>query len=137
MSNRARARLIWWLGVLFCIVPSAYCGLDYFPMWRDAHPYVLASGVIASGLSIAIISCVVIPPLAKIVKTKIADKTPSAWLGFMIVAVVFWSIQAVAKEIAIIFTVAAMSNLIGAVLFRVADKMALVPDVGDEEDANE
>ena len=138
MSNRAKGRLIWWLGILFCIVPAAYCGMDYFPMWKKAPPYVLASGIIASGLSIAIIACVVIPPLATIVKAKMAGQTPTPWLGFLIIAAVFWAIHAVALEIAIIFTVAGLSNLIGATFFKLSDKISSTPDpVDSEETADE
>lgn len=137
MSNRAKARLIYTLGMICCIVPSVLCVAEYFPIWKEAHPSVLASGILVSGLSVAIIACVALPPIAKWAKNKISGMTPSAWLGFAIAAVVFKVIKSVVDSLVIIFTIAALSNFIGAILFKVANRVALIPDPDDEEDGEE
>lgn len=137
MSNRSKARLIYLIGILLCILPSTVCVAEYFPIWKRAHPSVMASGMLASGLSIAVIACVVIPPLANFLKNKITGASPSAWLGFTIVAVVFMVVKSVIDALVSIFTVAALSNVIGAMLFKISERVALIPDSeDDEEDAD-
>ena len=137
MSNRSKARLIYLIGILLCILPSTVCVAEYFPIWKRAHPSVLASGMLASGFSIAVIACVVIPPLASFLKTKLMGSSPSAWFGFMIVSIVLWVIQMVIRELAIIFTVAAVSNFLGALLFKISERIAVMPDPEcDEEETD-
>lgn len=137
MSNRAKARLIYTLGMIFCIVPSVLCVAEYVPIWKRAHPSVLVSGFLASVLSVALITfvaCLALPPVATWAK-KIIRIKPPAWLGFAIAVIVFKVIKPVADFPINIFTIAALSSFIGSFLFRIANRVALIPD--DEEDGEE
>ena len=120
--------------MLVCIVPSIFSVAEYFPIWKKAHPSVMASGILVSGFSIAIIACVTLPPLAKWVKCKVTGHTPSTWLGFMIVAIVLYIIKAVIDSLVTVFAIAALSNLIGVFLFKLADHVAKMKDDYEDEE---
>ncbi len=92
----------------------------------------MASGVLVSGFSIAIIACVALPPLTKWVKCKVTGHTPSAWLGFAIIAIALNIIKVVIDSLVIVFAIAALSNLFGVFLFKLSDHVANIKN-GDEE----
>ena len=94
----------------------------------------MASGVLVSGFSIAIIACVTLPPLAKWVKYKVTGHTPSTWLSFMIVAIVLYIIKAVIDSLIIVFVIASLSNLIAVYLFKLADHVANIKDDYEDEE---
>ena len=132
MSNQSKARLIYLLGMLVCVVPSICYIAEYFPIWKKAHPSVMASGILVSGFSIAIIACVALPPLTKWVKCKVTGHTPSAWFGFSIVAIMLYVIKAVIDSLVIVFAIAALSNLLGVFLFKLSDRVANIKDEDEE-----
>lgn len=134
MNNQVKARLIYLLGMLVCIAPSICCITEYFPIWKKAHPSVMASGIIVSGFSIAIIACVTLPPLAKWIKCKVKGHTPSTWKGFAVASVVLYVIKAVIDPLIIVFVIASLSNLIGGYLFQLADRFANIKDDYEDEE---
>ena len=134
MSNRSKGRIIFFFGILVCIVPSVLAVNSYFSIWKKLNPSVLASGTLMSAFSLALIACVAIPPLARYAEHKLSGKSPSAWLGFTIAAVILFCVQAVIDALVVIFLVAATSNFIGAIIFKVADHIKEKPDIDDDEE---
>lgn len=122
MSNRTKFYVLYAVGMIFCIIPSVLAVASYFPVWKEAHPSVLASGVMVSVFSISLMACVALPPIAKWMK-GIIGKTPSAWVGFAIAALVFKMISAVIDALFVIFFIASLSNLCGQVFFFMANRV--------------
>ena len=121
MTNKAKYFILFAVGMIFCIVPSVLTVGTYFPIWKEAHPSVMASGVLVSGLSLALMAAVALPPVAKWLK-MIVGKTPSAWVGFGIAAILFKLMEAVIDSMFVIFFVAALSNLCGQIFFWWANR---------------
>lgn len=121
MTNRTKYYILYAVGLAFCIIPSIAAVVSYFPLWKTLSPAVMASGVLVSASSLFLIAAVSIPPLAKAVRL-IAKKTPSAWVGFMIVAIILYTISLVIRQLYIIFAIASISNLCGQVFFIAAKR---------------
>lgn len=126
MSDRAKYYILYTVGMIFCIVPAVLAAVEYFPIWKKVSPAVLMSGICVSGMSIAVMACVAAPPILKFIKQKFAAKTPSAWVGFLIAAVLFRVIASVVDALFVIFFIAAVSNLIAQLLFWWSDKYKVV-----------
>ena len=131
MSAKAKYYLFWAIGLIFCTVPSALTVYSYFPIWRDASPSVLASGLIASGGSLLLMACVVLPPIAKWMKL-IVSKTPSAWFGFLDVSGILFAVAQVIDALYIIFFTAGISNLCGQVFFFFGNRYKKIAEDNDE-----
>lgn len=121
MSDNAKYYILYSLGMIFCIVPPVIATAEYFPIWKRANPAVLLSGMCVSGLSLAIMACVALPPVMRMIRQKMTGKTPAAWLGFLIAALIFRMISFVADALFVIFMIAALSNMAGSLLFRAAE----------------
>lgn len=121
MTNRTKSYVLFAVGMVFCTIPSVLAVASYFPVWKEAHPSVMASGVLVSVMSLSLMTCVAVPPLAKWLK-MVVGKTPSAWVGFAIVALVFKMISAVIDALFVIFFIASLSNLCGQVFFFMAKR---------------
>ena len=72
-------------------------------------------------VAVSLKKCVAIPPLAKWLKLLV-QKTPSAWVGFLIVTVILYAISLVIRQLYIIFAVATLGNLCGQVFFFSANR---------------
>lgn len=131
MSAMNKYRLFWAIGLIFCTVPSIITVQAYYPLWKAAHPSVLASGVLVSIASVALMACVALPPLAKWMKS-LAHKTPSAWMGFLSVAGVLFAISKVVNELYVIFFTAGISNLCGQVFFFFGNRYKKIAEEDDE-----
>lgn len=131
MTNRQKYYLFYIVGLVFCTIPSILTVRAYFPTWKAAHPSVLASGVAVSALSILLMACVAIPPIAKWMKI-IVKKTPSAWLGFLIISGILYAISLVVEEMTIIFFTAGISNLCGQVFFFFGNRYKKIAEDNDE-----
>lgn len=121
MTNRTKYFVLFAVGIAFCVIPPAMAVYAYFPLWKSASPAVMASGVMVSVASILLMACVAIPPLAKWLKLLV-KKTPSAWVGFLIVTVILYAISLVIRQLYIIFAVATLGNLCGQVFFFSANR---------------
>ena len=91
----------------------------------------MASGVLVSVVSIALMACVAIPPLAKWIKL-VVSKTPSAWLGFLIVSGILFAVSKVINELYVIFFTAGISNLCGQVFFFFGNRYKKIAEENDE-----
>lgn len=108
------------VGLLFCVLPACLAVRSYFPLWKE-NPAVMASGVMVSAASVTLMVCVALPPLAKRLK-MLLGKTPSAWVGFGILAAVCKAISLVIDAMYVIFFIAALGNLCGQLFFWQGNK---------------
>ena len=100
------------LGVIFSVVPAVIAVLSYFPAWcREGGEYVL-SGFTTLLLLLAMI------PLYKLLRKVL--KSPSAWLMWLVAFVAFYLVSNIAEEMVVITFVGFVSNVVGAIFFRIA-----------------
>lgn len=99
-------------GLLLCVVPPAWETIEYFPDWVQEGYQTTFSGIAVLLLAISIL------PLAKFVLQKI--KSPSAWMVWVLIYVLLFSINQVMDEALVISKIGAISNVAGCALFYLA-----------------
>lgn len=100
------------LGVAVSVLPPAIAALSYFPIWCAAGGEYVVSGFVA----LLLLLCAL--PLFNVIKKVL--KSPSVWVMWLIAFIAFFSLSKIADEMVIISFVGFVSNVVGAVLFRLA-----------------
>ena len=101
------------IGITFSTTPTAVCILLYFPLWRER-------GIVAtiSGFTLLLLVLAAVPIFNLIKK---ALRSPSVPLMWFIVFVTFLALSSITDEMTVIGFVGFISNLIGAIFFRLAE----------------
>ncbi len=102
------------LGLILCTVPVFLAVISYFPLWREAGGGRLLSG---GALLLVILAWV---PLFRFIKRLIAS--PSAYMMWLIIFIVFFMLSKIAEEMTVISFVGFIGNLLGAICFRFAKR---------------
>ena len=118
MSNKVKHYVFYALGMVLCILPGVITILQLFPLWKERSFATLASGMTVSGLAVFLL-VLTSTPLLKEFKSKI--KTPSSWCMWLIGSVVCYAIGRVINDIALVCFVSFLGNVVGAVLFKIAE----------------
>ncbi len=103
------------LGVLFCIVPPIICTLSYFPLWRAAGGDHIISGGVALLLLLAAI------PFYKYLK-KLFESCAS-YILWLIIFLFCFLLSGVIREVTVIAFVGFISNLLGALVMKISEKI--------------
>lgn len=114
MQTRTKALLCNISAMILCIVPPVIATLEHFPIW-------LASGgeVMFSGLGIVLLVLCALPFKRQ---TTQYLRSPAAWVMWLCIFVFATLFSNIIKDIAAISLVAFVSNLAGAILFKMRDK---------------
>lgn len=102
------------LGLALCTLPPAICTLLYFPTWQSAGGGRAFSGVCAFFVVISAL------PLYKWLKALF--RSPASYVVWTLIFIFCFLFSRIAEEATVISFVGAVSNLAGAVLFRIAKK---------------
>ena len=102
------------LGLALCILPPAVCTLLYFPMWQSAGGGRAFSGVCAFFVIISAL------PLYKALKALF--RSPASYVTWILIFLFCFFFSRIAEEATVISFVGALSNIVGAVLFRIAKR---------------
>ena len=100
------------LGVLVSVLPPALATISYFPVWCAAGGEYVVSGFV---LLLLLLSAM---PLFNLIKRLLAS--PAVWVMWLVAFIVFFSLSRIAEEMVIISFVGFVSNVIGAILFKLA-----------------
>ena len=110
------------IGLALCVIPAAIAVLSYFPLWERDEPAKLLSGFTVLLLALAA------RPLFKMMTERFMS---AASLGLWLVCfIAFFALERIAGEMVVISFVGLVSNILGAVLMKLGDRMAVR---GDEE----
>ena len=122
MKRRTKGLLLRCIAILLDVGAPLTATAIYFPLWVERSAEATVSGMfVVLGLLSAI-------PLFRIVKERI--KSPSSWMVWLILLIVFAALETIVSEIKIISLVGLISNLIGAILYRHGGRLG----EGGEED---
>lgn len=110
--NLAKKIAIKSLGIAVCICPVMIAILSYFPIWIRKE-----SACVISGIALCLIFLALIPFYKYILK---ALRSPSAYMMWFMVFVIFFLLSKIADEMTVISFVGFISNLIGALIFKLA-----------------
>lgn len=100
--------------LLVSTLPVIICAASYFPIWTDRSGGATLSGL---GLIILLLSAV---PLYRFIRRHISSvSAPILWF---IIFALFFTLEKIAHEMTVIAFVGFISNLIGAVLFKLSNR---------------
>ena len=102
------------LGLSISVIPVCVSIFSYFPLWiarKDAS--------LISGISLLLL-CLALVPLYKHIKRAL--RSPSAPMMWFCAFVIFLILSRIADEVTVISFVGFVTNLIGAIFFRLANE---------------
>ena len=100
--------------LFFSVIPPALAVLFYFPLWEAVSAKKLISGGV---LFLLILTAV---PIFKAVLARI--KTPMSYMLWLFIFLLFYLTASIADEMIVIAFTGFWSNLIGALLFKLAGR---------------
>lgn len=102
------------LGMLLCVAPVTLAIISYFPIWLGE-----GGGKVLSGFTV--ILCVVAHvPVIKGIK-RLFD-SPAGYTVWLFIFIAFLTLSNIAEEMTVISFVGFIGNLVGAVMFNLAEK---------------
>jgi len=102
------------IGVCVSTVPPLLAVISYFPIWGERGASHVISGI---SLIFIVISFL---PIYKIIKKKL--ESPSVHTVWLAVFVCFFLLARIAEEIKVISFVGFISNTVGALFFKLAER---------------
>lgn len=113
--NPSKIILIKSVALFICIVPALIATLSYFPIWVNK-----GGACVISGLALCLITISLIPFYKQIGGLL---KSPSAYVIWLILFIIFFLLSRIAEEMTVISFIGFISNLVGAMLFKLAAKL--------------
>ena len=99
------------LGVGVSVASPLIAVLCYFPLWRERGTEAVLSGFTAFLIVLSVI------PIINLLKRMLSS--PSAWVMWLISFIIFFALSRIADEMVVISFVGTVSNVIGAILYRI------------------
>jgi hypothetical protein len=112
--NKQRRVLLTLAALTVSVAPPLLATLSYFPLWKERSALALLSGW---SLLLVILAA---SPILRLIRERL--RSPSAWFVWLLLFLLFSCLSAIAAEMKVISLIGFISNLIGAYLFKLADK---------------
>ena len=102
------------MGMIFCILPPTLATLEHFPIWAAE-----GGETMVSALTVILLLICAIP-----LKRHIANffKSPSAWVIWLLIYVIFSLLGKISDDISAIALVSFPFNFLGALFFKLSEK---------------
>ena len=113
-NNQAKRLLFNTLGICTSVIPVAVTIFSYFPLWLDRE-----DASILSGISLLLIGAALVPLFTYFRQALRSASAPVMWF---ILFVTFFLLSKIADEVTVISFVGFVTNLIGALLFKLAKR---------------
>ena len=123
MSSKAKGKILCFLAIILDVGAPLIATLMYFPLWVDRSAEATVSGMF---VFLGLISAI---PLFRIIKEQL--RSPSAWLIWMLVFILFAALEAIVFEVKIIALVGFVANIIGAIIYKLGKKIGAREDTKD------
>lgn len=120
MKNKTKGTIIKWVSIVLCVATPLAATLSQFPVWIATSDRATISGIV---VVLLFISCL---PFLRVIKEKL--KSPAAWLVWTILAVLTILLANIIFQMRFVCIVGAISNGIGALLFKWANHLIEKPD---------
>lgn len=101
--------------LFFCTIPAFLATLHYFPIWYRENAFE----IVVPGIAVLCFCLCSIPILRWIGR---ALKSPAAWMVWLTLAILLCLVQNIISQLIIICSIGAGGNLLGAVLWKIAEK---------------
>lgn len=120
MKNKTKGNIIKWVSIVLCVASPLAATLSQFPVWIATSDRATISGI---AVVLLFLSCL---PFIRVIKEKL--KSPAAWLVWTILAVLTILLANIIYQMRFVCIVGAISNGIGALLFKLAERIKNKPD---------
>lgn len=120
MKNKTKGNIIKWVSIILCVAAPLAATLSQFPVWIATSDRATISGIV---FVLLFLSCL---PFIRVIKEKL--KSPAAWLVWTILAVLTILLANIIFQMRFVCIVGAVSNGIGALLFKWAEHISNKPD---------
>ena len=115
MSNRLKGMILCAVAIIIDVGAPLAATCAYFPAWVNRSAGATMSGMF---VVLALISAI---PIAKWAMAHLTS--PSVWMVWGIIFVLFVALESIVHEVKIIALVGLISNLIGAGVYKVGKKL--------------
>jgi Co/Zn/Cd efflux system component len=112
MKPTLRSAILNAVGLTLSVVPPIVATVSYFPIWREEGAASVISGFC---LLLLLISAL---PLARYAARRLSS--PSVCMLWTAIFLLFYFLGKIAEQMTVIALVGTISNILGAVLFRLA-----------------
>ena len=112
MKYSAKNLLLRTFALAVCTLPAAIATLCYFPIWKSR-----SSGSLLSGFTVLLLLVCAYPTVKAI---KRLFRTPSVFTVWLLLFLGFSLVKSIAYEMTVISFVGMISNMIGALLFKLS-----------------
>lgn len=120
MKNKTKGNIIKWVSIILCVAAPLAATLSQFPVWIATSDRATISGIV---VVLLFVCCV---PFFRVIKEKL--KSPAAWLIWTILAVLTILLANIIFQMRFVCIVGAVSNGIGGLLFKLAERVSNKPD---------
>ena len=114
MSNRMKYLVITVGALLISVLPPLIVTLYFFPLWVETSAEATLSG------TVCVLGLICLVPFGKYVMQLM--RSPSAPLLWMIFTLIMFVMRAVADQMFTVGVVGTVSNVVGAILFKVGKR---------------
>lgn len=109
---KLRGFILYLLGLAVCTVPVLCTAIAYFPEWVER-----SDGSAISGFFLLILILAAAPIFKAL---KMIFHSPASYVMWLLAFLLFFSLEKIAHEMTVISLVGFVSNLVGALLFKIA-----------------
>ena len=102
------------LGLITSVLPVTLSVILYFPLWCERGGQTLLS---AFALALIFVAAI---PLFRLIKSAL--RSPASYTVWLILFVLFFLLSKIASEMVVISFVGFVSNLVGAIFFRLGGR---------------
>lgn len=114
MTNRTKGNILKTTAITVDVAVPLVATLTQFPVWVEKSPEATMSGLF---LIFAFLSCL---PFIKQIKAYF--KSPSVWVVWIILLVLFTCLRNIIDQMIIVCFFGIVSNIIGAVIYKIGEK---------------
>ncbi len=114
------------VALAFSTMPPTAATLLYFPLWRSEGAATLLSGTVLLLLLISLM------PIGRVLKRFL--RSPAVHTVWFIAFIFFFALSRIADELTVISFVGFIGNIIGALLFKLADILSAVKKESQDEE---
>lgn len=115
MSKSTKGKIIKTIALILDVGGPLIATLICFPVWIERSTSATISGIAVFGILLSVI------PVFKLIKKK--AWTPAAWLVWVMLSVFFLTLRSIIDEMAIVSVTGAISNVIGAFVYKLGEKI--------------
>ncbi len=114
MRREIKRALCGAVGTAVSVIPTALAVISYFPMWVAEGGESILSGFTALLLILTAV------PLFRLIRRLL--HSPSAWMMWLVAFLLFFLLSRIADEMTVISFVGLVSNIVGALIYRIGGK---------------